>query len=180
MSTTRQPEDGLRGTRAATAGAVGGVYGAAAMTLLRLAMHRAGVIDKMVPQVVEEWISDRLSWDPPGGETGHHTLDQLLHLAYGAGWGAVAGPLLTAGDTRGRLWRGGAFGLGVWAVGMLALLPAFRVARPAWKAGVRENAANIAAHLAYGLAVQLLVEEPARQRDHRRTSDAERRASRVG
>jgi hypothetical protein len=38
------------------------------MTLLRLAMHRAGVIDKMVPQVVEEWISDRLNADPRAGK----------------------------------------------------------------------------------------------------------------
>jgi hypothetical protein len=63
---------------------------------------------------------------------------------------------------------------------MLALLPALRVARPAWKASFLENATNVAAHLAYGFAVQLLVEEPARQRAHWRTSDAERQASRVG
>jgi hypothetical protein len=180
MSTITQPAVGLRGTKAVIAGAVGGVYGAAAMTLLRLAMHRAGVIDKMVPQVVEEWISDRLHADPPGREMGHHTLDQLLHLAYGAGWGAMAGPFLTTGHTRGGVWRAGVFGLTLWGVGMLALLPALRVARPAWKASVLENATNVAAHLAYGFAVQLLVEEPARQRAHRRTSDAERQASRVG
>jgi hypothetical protein len=38
---------------AALAGAVGGLYGAAAMSVLRLGLHRAGIIDMMVPQVVE-------------------------------------------------------------------------------------------------------------------------------
>jgi hypothetical protein len=162
------------------AGAVGGVYGAAAMTLLRLGMHRAGVIDKMVPQVVEEWISDRLAADPPGREGGHHTLDQLLHLAYGAGWGAIVGPFLTAGNGRGGLWRAGAFGVVLWGVGMLALLPGLRVARPAWKAGLLENATNVAAHLAYGLAVQLMVEEPVRQRGTPAHVGCRARTSRVG
>ena len=58
----------------------------------------------------------------------------------------------------------------------LTLLGGFQ----AWLASLLENAPNVAAHLAYGLAVQLVVEEPARQRAHRRTSDAERQASRVG
>jgi hypothetical protein len=32
----------------------------------------------------------------------------------------------------------------------------------------------------YGLAIQLIVEEPQRQPDHRRSSDVERAATRVG
>ena len=65
-------------------GAIGGAYGAAAMSVMRLGMHRAGLIDKMTPQVIEEWLVDRLDRSPPGGEIGHHVLDQLLHLGYGA------------------------------------------------------------------------------------------------
>ena len=165
---------------AALAGAVGGLYGAAAMSVLRLGLHRAGVIDKMVPQVVEEWISDRLHIDPPGGNVGHHVADQLLHLGYGASLGAIAGPVLNSGEGRGGLWRGAAVGLATWAFGMLVLVPALRVARPAWKAGPLENATNIAAHLVFGWAIQLVVEEPARQRHRTRTSDAERMRDRVG
>ena len=45
---------GISGPAAALHGALGGIYGAAAMSILRLAARRAGVIDKMVPQVVEE------------------------------------------------------------------------------------------------------------------------------
>jgi hypothetical protein len=162
------------------AGAVGGVYGAAAMSILRLGLHRTGLIDKMVPQVVEEWISDRLKIDPPGGTAGHHVADQLLHLAYGAGLGALGGPMVSGRERRGGLWRGAAFGLGSWAFGMLVLVPSLRVARPAWKTGPLENATNIAAHLVFGWAIQLLAEEPARQRNRGRSTDAERTGNRVG
>jgi hypothetical protein len=101
----------------------------------------------MVPQAVEEWISDRLNIDPPGGTAGHHVADQLLHLAYGAGLGALGGRMVSGRQTRGEMWRGAAFGLASWAFGMLVLVPSLRVARPAWTAGPLENATNIAAHL---------------------------------
>ena len=162
------------------AGAVGGLYGAAAMSVLRLGLDRAGLIDKMVPQAVEEWISERLIIDPPGGQAGHHVADQLLHLAYGASLGALAGPMLSGREARGGLWRGAAFGLASWAFGMLVLVPALRVARPAWRAGPLENATNIAVHLVFGWAIQLVVEEPARQGKRGRSSDAERMGNRVG
>jgi len=87
------------------------------MSILRLAARRAGVIDKMVPQVVEEWTLDRTGMESsPASKTAHHVLD------------------LT----------------------------------------------NLAAIPAYGLAVQLLTEEPPRQPDRRPTSDEERHAAHVG
>lgn len=64
----------------------------------------------MVPQVVEEWIPDRLHIAPPGGKVGHHVADQLLHLGYGASLGAIAGRL-NSGEGRGGLRRGAAVGL---------------------------------------------------------------------
>ncbi len=161
-------------------GAIGGAYGAGATSILRLAMYRAGVIDKMVPQVTQEWMNDRIGAGPSGGsKTSHHVVDQLLHLGYGAAVGAVWGPLL-AGRGRRTLWFGATLGLGLWAVAALGMFPVLRIARPAWKSRLGENATNIAAHLVYGLAVQLLAEEPPQQPDRRPTSDAERQATRVG
>ena len=114
----------ISGPGAALHGALGGIYGAAAMSILRLAARRAGVIDKMVPQVVEQWTLDR--------------------------------------------------------TGMESSPASKRIARPAWKSTPQENLTNVAAHLAYCLAVQLLTEEPPRQPDRRPTSDEERHAARVG
>jgi hypothetical protein len=63
---------------------------------------------------------------------------------------------------------------------MLLALPQLKVARPAWRSGLSENATNVAAHVAYGLGVQLLAEELERRPGRRATSDAERHAARVG
>jgi len=171
----------ISGSAAALHGALGGIYGAAAMSILRLAARRAGIIDKMVPQVVEEWTLDRAGVEPsPAGRTAHHVLDQFLHLGYGAAVGAICEPLLVSLKTRRGLWVGPALGMGLWAGATMVLFPHFRIARPAWKSGLEEALTNVAAHLAYGLAVQLLTEEPPRQPDRRPTSDEERHAARVG
>ena len=112
-------------------------------------------------------------------DEGDRVADQLLHLGYGASLGALAGPMLAGRNARNALWGGTAFGLVSWAFGMLALVPV-RVARAAWRAGPLENATNIAVHLVFGWAIQLLVEEPTRQRNRGRSSDAERLGNRVG
>jgi hypothetical protein len=151
------------------------------MSILRLAARRAGVIDKMVPQVVEEWTLDRTGMESsPDSKTAHHVLDQFLHLGYGAAVGAVCGPVFVSFKTRRGLWVGAALGVGLWAGATMVLFPRFRIARSAWKSGLQEHLTNIAAHLVYGLAVQLLTEEPPRQPDRRPTSDEERQATRVG
>jgi hypothetical protein len=41
-------------------GILGAIYGAGAMTLVRLGLYRVGLIDKMVPQAVTEWLSHEL------------------------------------------------------------------------------------------------------------------------
>jgi hypothetical protein len=47
-----------------------GLYGADAMTAMRLGTRRAGIIDKMVPRAVEEWLTHRVEAEPPGGSRG--------------------------------------------------------------------------------------------------------------
>jgi hypothetical protein len=69
-------------------GVMGGVFGAGAMSVLRLWARRIDVVDEMVPQAVSEWLTARVGEEPPGGATGHHLLEEALHLGYGAAWGA--------------------------------------------------------------------------------------------
>lgn len=165
--------------RLALYGAFGAIYGSGAMTLVRLATRRGGLVDKMVPEAVVEWAARKLGTERLG-EAGHFTAHQLLHLAYGTAWGGLAAPALFARRRRQPLGVGAIFGLGTWALAAFAMFPLLRIARPAWKSSTAENTTNIAAHLLFGLAVQLLTEETVREGQRGATSDVTRRLARVG
>ena len=166
--------------RVALFGALGALYGSGAMTLGRLLMRRAGHLDKTVPQAVEEWALHEL--DVPGSGDGprHFAVDQLLHVLYGMVWGAIASPALFGGRKRRLLWLGSGFGLATWAVSALGMFPLLRIARPPWNSSTAENLTNIATHVLFGLAVQILAEEAVREQRRGAASDAERHLARVG
>ena len=141
-------------------GALGGVIGAACMTVVRMLAHRNGVIRQMVPQAVEAWAHHRapITLPPlPSQRAIHHAADQAMHLAYGATFGATYGLLL--GKRRATPAVMGAVGLGVWALGSFMLLPALRIMRPEWRAKPQEIAVNVAAHLLYAAALGLVTDE---------------------
>jgi len=146
-------------------GFVGEMIGASVMTVIRMTAHRAGLIDKTVPQAMTETLSRRVR-PLPGGTPGHQAIAELLHLGYGALWGA--GAALSFRD-RPTPAAGALFGL-------VTLL---RPTRPPWRATPGEAVVNIAAHLAYGLTTALVVDELAEQRRLGPTSDRERHAARV-
>jgi uncharacterized membrane protein YagU involved in acid resistance len=162
--------------RLALYGALGASYGAGAMTLIRIGLIRAGLLDKMVPQAVTEWALAKMRVT----SLRHPACDQLVHLLYSITWGGLAAPALFGGWRRRSLAVGGTFGLGLWALGPLVLFPLLKIAPPAWKSSRTENLTDIGTHRIYGLAVQLLTEEFARQRPRRPTLDVERFAARVG
>jgi hypothetical protein len=72
-----------------TYGALAGVHGAACMSALRMAAHRLGLIDRMPPQVLEEWLVARSGAAAWLDEAGHHVTDHVLHLAIGGACGLV-------------------------------------------------------------------------------------------
>jgi hypothetical protein len=166
--------------RLALYGGLGALYGAGAMSLIRLGLRRAGLLDKMVPQALTEWASQKLRVKPLGMSAGHPAADQLVHLVYSATWGALSAPVLFATGRRRPLWIGGMFGLGLWAIGPMVLFPLLKIARPAWKSSTTENLTNVGTHLLYGLAVQLVTEEAVRQRERGASSDLTRHLARVG
>ena len=165
--------------RLALYGGLGALYGAGAMSLIRLGLRRAGLIDKMTPQAVTEWAARKLDLEPPIIPAGHPVADQTVHLTYSLAWGAIAGPILF-GRRRQSLAIGSLFGLGLWALGPMVLFPLFKIARPAWKSTPAENLTDIGTHVIYGVAVQLVTEEAVRQRKRGRSSDLIRHLARVG
>lgn len=141
-------------------GALGGLIGAACMTVVRMLAHRAKLIDQMVPQAVETWAKHQLpvalpAW--PSQRALHHVADQLLHLGYGSSLGAVYGLALGKGPV--SLNKVVSYGLGVWFFGSFVLLPGLKVMRPEWRAKPIEVAVNLSAHLVYAGALALLTAE---------------------
>jgi hypothetical protein len=155
---------------ALAAGAVGGLYGAAAMSVLRLYARRIGLIDEMVPEFVEQWLLGDEETSSAEDNARRHVSHQALHLAYGAAWGALAGPLLARRE-RGSLLPGIGYGLALWAVGLVGLLPRHRRGRKSWEATGPAQAVNVLAHTLFGIAVQLAAQEvwvgPRRERNSR-------------
>ncbi len=160
-------------------GAIGGVMGAACMTLIRMAARRQGIIQKTVPQAVEEWMAYKTGRGVARHPVLHHVADQLLHLAYGAAM-AVPYGLTVRRRSPTMAMRGLGLGMTTWLVGSWLLLPALGVKRPPWRAKLQQSAVDLLAHLAYGTATALLTEELHEQPDRGPSSNARRRHSRIG
>lgn len=160
-------------------GAIGGVMGAACMTIIRMAARQRGIIQKTVPQAVEEWMADRTGSGTARHPVLHHVLDQLLHLAYGAALAVPYGLTVRRRSPRMAV-RGLSLGMATWLVGSWFLLPALGVKRSPFRAKAGDNAVDILAHLAYGAATALLTEELHEQPDRGPSSDARRKLSRIG
>jgi hypothetical protein len=78
---------------------------------------------------------------------------QLVHFAFGAGWGGLYGLARATWPQLRHPLGVGAFALTVWATSDNLILPAFRLAAWPQKYPPRTHAYAIAAHLAYGVGV---------------------------
>lgn len=158
--------------RSLAAGTVGGLYGAIVMTVLRFSARRAGVSDRMVPALIEEWLLREPERGPVAGRARHPVADQALHLAYGATWGALSAPALAKAKRGSFLWGVG-LGMGLWIVGMLRTTPRQGAMAPnGRRAGAPAQAVNMLAHLLYGLSVQLAARETRAAAERTRSSRA--------
>lgn len=77
----------------------------------------------------------------------------IMHWAYGTGWGAVYG-LLTATRDTSTVQRGAAFGLGVWAMSYVELVPMGLYDLP-WTYPPQDIALEVSYHVAYGAATSM-------------------------
>lgn len=165
-------------TDAVVMGATAGVVAANAMTILRMIARRLGVIEKTVPQAVEEWALAKTGTDMRS-PAAHHVADQVLHLGYASMLGTVDG-WLAHQRVPNTFARGLALGFGTWAFASLALLPGLGVTKPAWKATMRENAINLTSHLIFGLGTSLLTDGFRDQTSRGPAHSTERRTAEVG
>lgn len=170
MRTTRMNEfvDALVGLAA-------GVVATAPMTVLMRRLHRRLPPHERYPLPPQQ-ITARLARsvglnagvrNPQAWEIKTH----VAHYGYGAACGGVYALVEPHLPGRHAVAKGAIFGLGVWTISYLGLLPAARILPPATRDYRERNAVMIAAHLVYGTALALAF-NACRRRSRRRVRRA--------
>jgi hypothetical protein len=137
-------------------GLVAGAVGTAAMTLhqrLRQGPSSGGEPGWNVapaPAQVARLALQRVGIDPPAARI--PLLTNAMHWLYGTGWGA--GYALLAADADEEPWAGPAFGLLVWALSYVQLVP-LGIYEPPWEYEPAELVDDVGYHLTYGTATAL-------------------------
>lgn len=134
-------------------GMTAGLIAAGMMSATRVLAHRAGLIDRMVPQVLQERAAGAAGVDLPGGAAGHQLAAEVIHHAVSL----AAGGLLGAATARPGLATGVAYGLAIWIVDALGVLPAL------WVQRVGGRTVDAVAHGIFGATLAVAIRELAAQ-----------------
>jgi hypothetical protein len=145
--------DGMLERDGIVRGMTAGLIAAGVMSAVRLLAHRAGLIDRMVPQVLQERAAGETGIDLPGGDAAHQLAAEVIHH----GVGLTAGGLLGAVRPTPATATGAAYGLAIWAVDVLGLMPALRVRR------VGGHGVDAVAHAIFGVVLAFAMRELAAQ-----------------
>jgi uncharacterized membrane protein YagU involved in acid resistance len=141
-------------------GSLAGLTATAPMTLVMEAMHGALPAREQYPLPPRE-ITDELTQQTglrgELSEEAQRGLTLAAHFGYGAACGALYAPVARALSLP-PVAGGVAYGLGVWTVSYLGLLPAAGILRPATEHPARRNALMIAAHVVWGACAGVLVD----------------------
>jgi uncharacterized membrane protein YagU involved in acid resistance len=142
-------------------GALAGLAATVPMTLFMQRMHQQLPARERYPlppsEIVEE-LTEQAGIDEQINASEHTALTMLAHFGYGAATGALYAPLAQVYHPP-ALLGGATFGLGVWSASYLGLLPALGILRPATQHPARRNALMIGAHIVWGVALGLVVEQ---------------------
>lgn len=150
---------------AALGGAAAGAIATAPMTAFMEAAHRSLPAPQrypLPPSEITAVLEEQANVDDAVSQETHAALTLFNHFAYGAGCGAIYAV------TAARLplpppVKGVGFGLAVWTVSYLGLLPALGILRPATEHPAQRNALMIAAHVVWGAVAGVVVERIGRR-----------------
>lgn len=142
-------------------GALAGSIATAPMTLAMEAMHRwlpPSERYPLPPSEITTKLTSEAGVDQHLDQQQHTALTLVNHFAYGAGAGSIYALLASKlrAPLPAALWGIG-YGLVVWTVSYLGLLPALGILRPATEHPERRNLLMIAAHVVWGSVTGLIV-----------------------
>jgi uncharacterized membrane protein YagU involved in acid resistance len=141
-------------------GALAGCIATAPMTVSMELMHRLLPRHEQYPLPPSEITADlteKTGVRDTMDQHEHVELSLVNHFAYGAAAGALYAPLASRAGFSPVL-KGITYGLAVWAVSYLGLLPALGILRPATEHPTRRNLLMILAHVVWGSVTGVLVD----------------------
>lgn len=142
--------------RSALAGAAAGGLATLGMSAFMFAGRRAGLLGRMPPEKITARALDALGVHR--SRRGQDVAASVMHLAFGAGAGAVFEPARRAL----RLpvpaaLQGAVFGTAVWAVSYMGWVPALGIMPPPERDRPGRPAIMLAAHWVYGAGLGFLL-----------------------
>ena len=141
-------------------GAAAGLVATVPMTAAMVAMHR-GLPRReqypLPPRRITMRAAGKAGVDRHLDESDRTAATLVAHFSYGAAVGSLLGTLAPRGTAKAAA-AGAGFGLLVWAVSYLGLMPATGLHPPATRDTARRNGLMIAAHLVWGATAGALVD----------------------
>jgi uncharacterized membrane protein YagU involved in acid resistance len=123
------------------------------MTLLMVLGHRSlpwRQRDPLPPRQITEQALQAVHADDDFSEQDKQALTLVNHVGYGGSMGALFGSAIPSYSVGDAIFKGVAFGCGVWAASYLGWLPAAGMYRSATDEPAERNAVVIGSHLLWG------------------------------
>ena len=137
-------------------GALAGFVATIPMTLAMKVLHARLPREErypLPPRLIVESTAEKLDVEDELREDDEFALTVASHFAYGSATGAIYCAGLELQRIQPSVASGVAYGLGVWTVSYLGLLPGLGILTPATEHPARRNALMIAAHVVWGAAL---------------------------
>ena len=137
-------------------GVIAGFVATIPMTLAMKALHAQLPREErypLPPRLIVESTAAKLDVEDDLREQDEYALTVASHFAYGSVTGSIYCAGLELQRIEPSVASGVVYGLGVWTVSYLGLLPGLGILTPATEHPARRNALMIAAHIVWGAAL---------------------------
>ena len=148
------------GIQRLASGAAAGLVATVPMTAAMVAMHRklpAHQRFPLPPRRITMRAAGKAGVRPHMDESHRTAATLAAHFGYGTAVGSLLGAFAPRGTVKAAA-AGAGFGLLVWAVSYLGLMPALDLHPPATRDTARRNLLMIAAHLVWGATAGVIVD----------------------